>query len=344
MEAHVGYSILNLACQTLRRYTETIQKNLDGAAQGQDIECIHQVRVACRRLRTALRLFAEYPNEGLVQKWRKESKRLRKDLRKARDLDVQIQFLEELFQKVSSKHKKALPGIQRLGLRLRQDRQRLQKRTRKSAERFCRQNILTEIHLETERLLHSGNSTDRVGQTSAVRAAGPAICKMMKETMALLDCLQDKKDIQGHHRLRIAVKRLRYTLEIFEPAFENGLDAFIQPLKKMQTLLGDLNDCAAWPALLERFSTEEKERTRNYFGQVRPFRRLEAGLDLVRRNRKKRWQTLFNQVCKWTAKLEKDGFWNSLAERFAAPQESNEPINLNGNEALRRPSDEKQPL
>lgn len=318
MKTPTVQSVLTLACFSLRRYAEAIQKNLEAAVQGEEIEPLHQVRVACRRLRTALRLFADCLQEESVFKWRKESKRLLKNLRKARDLDIQIQFLEDLLKK-TIRDKRILPGIKRLLLRLQQKRLRLQKRISKSADRFRKQGILKEIAAETERLERMQSSAAEGGGFSVAEQAGTAVREAMGKTTALLDRLKDKKDIKGHHQLRIAVKRLRYTLEIFQPAFEETFDELIQPLKKMQTLLGELNDCAVWLEQIEEFSADEKKRTENYFGHSRPFLRLQPGIEYVRRNRKRQWQTLFREVCAYCRKLETDGFWKLMTDTISVP-------------------------
>ena len=52
------------------------------------------------------------------------------------------------------------------------------------------------------------------------------------------------------HRLRLATKRLRYTLELFRPCYGPGLEARLEELRKVQQRLGELNDCvAAWNLL-----------------------------------------------------------------------------------------------
>ena len=45
------------------------------------------------------------------------------------------------------------------------------------------------------------------------------------------------------HQFRLATKRFRYMLEIFRPAYGPALDARIESLREIQTLLGDINDC-----------------------------------------------------------------------------------------------------
>jgi CHAD domain-containing protein len=46
------------------------------------------------------------------------------------------------------------------------------------------------------------------------------------------------EDAKGLHRLRIAAKKLRYTLELLAPRHTR-----LEQIKRLQTLLGDINDC-----------------------------------------------------------------------------------------------------
>jgi CHAD domain-containing protein len=52
------------------------------------------------------------------------------------------------------------------------------------------------------------------------------------------------------HRMRLAGKRLRYTLELFRPCYGPGLDQRLTALKDLQDSLGDVNDAVASDALL----------------------------------------------------------------------------------------------
>jgi CHAD domain len=45
------------------------------------------------------------------------------------------------------------------------------------------------------------------------------------------------------HDMRIACKRLRYLLEIFDVAFRSDLDPFLDQVKRLQDILGDIHDC-----------------------------------------------------------------------------------------------------
>jgi hypothetical protein len=52
------------------------------------------------------------------------------------------------------------------------------------------------------------------------------------------------------HQVRLASKRLRYTLELFRPCYPAGLEDRIRALKKLQDWLGEVNDAVATAGLL----------------------------------------------------------------------------------------------
>jgi CHAD domain-containing protein len=52
------------------------------------------------------------------------------------------------------------------------------------------------------------------------------------------------------HAIRLATKRVRYTLELFRPCFGPGLDTRLATLQRLQQLLGEVNDCAAAERLI----------------------------------------------------------------------------------------------
>ena len=54
------------------------------------------------------------------------------------------------------------------------------------------------------------------------------------------------------HLVRLASKRLRYTLELFRPCYPAGLEERLDALKKLQDGLGEVNDAVASGMLLRR--------------------------------------------------------------------------------------------
>jgi CHAD domain-containing protein len=52
------------------------------------------------------------------------------------------------------------------------------------------------------------------------------------------------------HKIRLASKKVRYTLELFRPCYGPGLDERLSALKDVQTSLGDVNDAVAAAQLI----------------------------------------------------------------------------------------------
>lgn len=59
------------------------------------------------------------------------------------------------------------------------------------------------------------------------------------------DVLARRPDPAALHPLRLATKRLRYTLELFRPCYGPGLATRLAALRRIQQLLGEINDAAA---------------------------------------------------------------------------------------------------
>jgi CHAD domain-containing protein len=89
------------------------------------------------------------------------------------------------------------------------------------------------------------------------------------------------------HRVRLAAKRMRYTLELFRPCYGTGLELRIESLRKLQQVLGEINDCAATrrvlagniPASPQRIKVERllASRLRKKTGELRKLWKEELG-------------------------------------------------------------------
>jgi CHAD domain-containing protein len=54
------------------------------------------------------------------------------------------------------------------------------------------------------------------------------------------------------HELRIAAKRLRYSLEFFESCYGKRLANYIEAIRDLQELLGDIHDCDVMIGVLQK--------------------------------------------------------------------------------------------
>ncbi len=80
-----------------------------------------------------------------------------------------------------------------------------------------------------------------------VRLRLPAV---VAEFFALGRAAATGTDPARFHAFRLASKRFRYTLEIFRPLYGPGLEARIEAVRRIQSLLGDRQDFAVLSARL----------------------------------------------------------------------------------------------
>jgi len=87
---------------------------------------------------------------------------------------------------------------------------------------------------------------------------------------------EGRKLIQSHpapaelHALRLATKKVRYTLELFKSCYDAGLEERISALKSLQQMLGEINDTVAGERTIEEAlgaRTPEMERVARFLRQ-----------------------------------------------------------------------------
>lgn len=307
--------LCELARGFLRAQAEALAGHLDGSAGRKDIEDVHQVRVACRRMRAGLAFFGDCFDDDKAARWRTQLKKMLRRFGPARDCDVHIEFLQGTLGNPEWVDKKVRPGVARFLLRLRQQRDELQPGIVKAVRRLQREQLLINVHLETERLLYQVEHTE--GQSDTVRfydRAAERVNNRLADVVKKRSSLEDETDQAGHHALRIAVKKLRYTLELCDMALEGRLKRILKRLKKLQTLLGELHDCDVWAMQIETFIAEETVRTEAYYGYTRPMRRLLTGLRFLQTQRQQARERLFCETADYVSEMEANDFWAWVAE------------------------------
>jgi CHAD domain-containing protein len=167
-------------------------------------------------------------------------------------------------------------------LRVKQKRSRIQPKIVKVLDRIKKDGTILDMHAEvrrTERRLSRQNIDIRTPYV--FEEARRHIESRLEGLLSCQSCLENADDKAGHHQMRIAAKRLRYTLEICNLPFERRLSANIEIMKRLQSLLGRVHDCDVWLDDLSKFSGKEKKRTVKYFGSERAFGRLRPGIEYL---------------------------------------------------------------
>lgn len=323
LQTQVNEGTQLLACQYLRQQLDALAQHTQGARLGRDVEDVHQARVASRRLRAALAMFKPCFPGKRVRQWTRCIKGVTTGLGQARDKDVQILFVRGVFQNLGEEGKPYRIGIQRLHLRLCQQRAALQPGLVKLLDKLDRSQVLGDMAGDLERMLFVLRARQVSVETPMVRAeTAGQIQARLAAFIGAADCLADATRIDEHHRLRILAKKLRYTLEICRAAYGSDLTEPIKTVKRVQTLLGEVHDCDVWAEQIDHFIRDEYQRTLEYFGHNRPFNFIQPGLDYLKQERLLQRQRLFGELQQTWNRVGQEGVWESttaLLQRVSAP-------------------------
>ena len=129
-----------LASGVILKNVKALAAQVPGVRARRGPEPVHDLRVAARRVRTALRLLGDAEPSKRYHRWDRELKRLASALSRARDTDVQADFLREFFK--AHRDARLRPGIQRLLARLHEHRDKQQKKLLKELDRFLAHDTL----------------------------------------------------------------------------------------------------------------------------------------------------------------------------------------------------------
>jgi triphosphatase len=214
------------------------------ARAGKDREGVHDMRVATRRVRENLRLLGETCfNPAETDALRKKLQRLARTLGETRDTDV---FLEHL-----DTYDAQLPVDQRAGLEpLRQLLKKRYKRSHKTLLKLLDDPKTQKLIDRLDRFTADTNpgvtakklNKDAVAPSLVRHFAGSTIWKRYEEVLAYDTIVNSETSQETLHQLRIAFKRLRYTIEFFDDALPPTIKTLHQQLVKAQDDLGALHD------------------------------------------------------------------------------------------------------
>jgi len=226
-----------------------------GTRLGQDPEELHDMRVATRRMRAGLRLFAAHFEPKILRAFRKGLRRTGQVLGAVRDLDV--------FNEKTARYLEGLPEDRRgeLGPLL-----EVWGRARETA----RKELLGYLDGEDYRTLCERIaeflSTPGAGAAAVVGGEGEPLPHEVRhvvpseiyrhygEVLAFdAPLAAPAPPLSCYHLLRITAKGLRYTLEFFEEVLGKGAKQLIEEMKALQDHLGNLQDAVVASTLLSNF-------------------------------------------------------------------------------------------
>jgi CHAD domain-containing protein len=214
----------------IRQRVAALSRTLPGAQKG-DVHAVHQARVATRRIREALPLVAR----GRAGKSLKKSvRRLTRVLGPVRELDVALMNLDQL--RASGDVSEA--AIARLRQLITEERQRL------GAEMAHHLSRYNPAKLQEKAVDAAARGPAPAGARDP-RCLAAALRRAARRAEGLQSAMENAAGIylpDRLHQVRIAVKKLRYALEIAQDLSGSRATARVGKLKRVQDLLGRMHD------------------------------------------------------------------------------------------------------
>jgi CHAD domain-containing protein len=220
----------SVTSRLLSRRARALREHLPKAAAGDD-RGVHQARVATRRLREALPILAAEPHAGHAGKARRKIRRLTRALGTVRELDVALAMLDELAR---AEHVPRL-AVEEVRAHVLAERDDRREQMRRRLDRVDADKLNRRLASVADQL---AESTDQAWRT-VLSARLLARATRLSEAMDRAGQLYTPEHL---HEVRIAVKKLRYVLELAAEAGAPGAAARVRTLKRGQELLGGLND------------------------------------------------------------------------------------------------------
>ena len=210
-----------------------------------DPEGVHHMRVASRRLRSAIRDFEPHRRKTALPV--SKLRAIARSLGAVRDEDVAIAALEKLALEA---HGKAAEGIELLVAERREHREQ----SRAALEKAISHSAIKGWRDGFERKLQSVAGPRRKSETSQPALSvptfssigAPVINARLKELQQAGANIYTPFQVKELHELRILAKRLRYAIELFSVCGPDEMIATAKEIAQLQTSLGELHDCDVW--------------------------------------------------------------------------------------------------
>ncbi len=209
-----------------------------GTREGRDIEELHQMRVATRRLRAAWRVFGAAFDPADARRLKRPLRVVATALGAVRDLDVLLE--------IARAHRAGLPEAEAVAfgplirdLEARREAARIQLHDVLDQPRYVRWLHASVAFLGSPR--PTSRSVVATGPRLVRELAPAAIWAAFGRVLAY-EGIQRWADVPTLHALRIEGKRLRYSLEFIREALGPEVAPLIQRVTALQDHLGLLND------------------------------------------------------------------------------------------------------
>jgi CHAD domain-containing protein len=240
-----------LAYRVLRKEASAMLARVPGTRLGEDIESLHQMRVATRRMRAGMDMFASVLPVR-AGRLRAELGWLAALLGEVRDLDIQLGRFDDWTEEMPGDHREALDELADLlaGHRVQARRALLEALDSRRYERLVSGLVAM--------LVQGPSSRSTTGRAPAVTTMPELIEERHRAARKAASRAKRTGAATDYHRLRIRCKRLRYALEFASGLYDGELKGFVRQMTRLQDALGSMQDAAVASSRLQVIALTEE--------------------------------------------------------------------------------------
>lgn len=246
--------------KVLKHHFHDFLKQESDVRLSKDIEAVHDMRVATRRMRATLRIFKKGFTPSELKFLTKGLQQTAHVLGSVRDLDV---FIEKL---TIYQHK--FPLAEQIGLALLLEYCHLQREDAKAKMlAYLQSNAYKKFKTKTAHFLNKDIQIDDSFSIkpfpNQIQHVAPVLIYERYEALRAYEPFLMDASVELLHQLRIDFKYFRYTLENFHDILGNESGVVLANVKEIQNHLGDLNDTKVACQFLKNFLHNWKHYRKN---------------------------------------------------------------------------------
>lgn len=229
--------------------------NEAGTRLGEDIEALHDMRVATRRMRAAADVFAGHFDPDALRPVTKGLRRTGRALGAVRDLDVLLEQAEAYQAGLEADRTASLAPLLA-------DWRARREVARRALLSYLDGAAYRDFIVASQAFLTAPGAGARPippGEPlpHQVRHVAPRLILARYEAVRAYETIIDAAPLTAYHMLRIDCKRLRYALEFFRELLGPEAPELIKQVTAMQDLLGALQDAHVAERLIASFVEEQ---------------------------------------------------------------------------------------
>ena len=243
--------------KTFRFHFRRMLYHEPGTRLGEDIEALHDMRVATRRMRAAFRVFDDHFEPKAIAPYLKGLRRTGRALGRVRDLDVFRAKIQAYLETLPKPERGSLDDLLAV----------LEERREVARQRMIAYLDGDKYHRFVERF-DEFVETEGMGSLAVAPDGGKPrpyrVCHVapmaVYERLAAVRAFDEWVSIPNPpltrlHALRIACKRLRYTVEFFREVLGPDTKTLIKEIVAIQDHLGSVQDAVVASGILRDFLT-----------------------------------------------------------------------------------------